>query len=59
MIVNLEDAAKINPGNDAVHHDLAEACRRDARLDDAAHEIKHYEATHSVGGSVPGPNQAP
>jgi Flp pilus assembly protein TadD len=58
-IVNLEAAAKMNPVNGAVHRDLAEAYRRDARLDDAANEIKQYEAAHSAGGNVPGPNQAP
>jgi tetratricopeptide (TPR) repeat protein len=57
-IVNLEAAAKINPGNDAVRRDLAEAYRRDARLDDAARETKQYEI-HSVGVNVPGPNQTP
>jgi Flp pilus assembly protein TadD len=58
-IVNLEVAAKMNPVNDAVHRDLAEAYRRDARLDDAAREIMRYEAIHAIGGNVPGPNPAP
>jgi tetratricopeptide (TPR) repeat protein len=52
-IVNLESAAKLNQANDAVHRDLAEAYRRDARLDDAAREMKQYDATHSATGNVP------
>ena len=58
-IVNLEAAAKMNPVNDAVHRDLAEAYTRDARPEDAAREEKQYEAAHSTGGNASKPNDAP
>jgi tetratricopeptide (TPR) repeat protein len=55
-IENLEAAAKMTPVNDTVHRDLAEAYRRDARPEDAAREMKQYEASqpdHATNGSAP------
>jgi tetratricopeptide (TPR) repeat protein len=61
-IVNLEAASKMTPINDGVYRDLAEAYRRDARPEDAAREMKQYEASqreHATSGNAAAPTQTP
>jgi tetratricopeptide (TPR) repeat protein len=61
-IANLEAATRMSPANDAAHRDLAEAYRLDSRPEDAAREMKQYQASqreHAANGIAPVANQAP
>jgi tetratricopeptide (TPR) repeat protein len=42
-IATLEAGAKINPGSESIHFELAAAYRKDARIEDSERETKLYE----------------
>ena len=42
-IANLEAGSRIDPDNDSIHYELAEAYRRGARAEEAGREMKLYE----------------
>jgi predicted Zn-dependent protease len=54
-IANLETAARIRPGSDYIHFELASAYRQDKRIEDADREMKLYDA---VRNRHPGTNES-
>lgn len=51
-VSNLEVAEKLNPGSAALHKELAEAYSKNVQPEDAAHEIKLYQALQAQHSSV-------
>jgi tetratricopeptide (TPR) repeat protein len=51
---NLEKAASMSPNSGPIHHELADAYRRDGRAQDADREMKLYQALDSVATKTPG-----
>jgi len=51
-IANFESGAKLDPGSQSIHYELANAYRRDSRTEDADREMKLYETLRAADSSA-------
>jgi Tfp pilus assembly protein PilF len=51
-VASLEAGAKVDPTSEAIHHELADAYRRDSRTVDAERETKLYEAIRNDNSNL-------